>query len=227
MYYGLSHLEEDFYADHLHKAVFLAPCTRFAPVPEEYQEWYINTLFDFPNKGIHHMFGTTHAETIQAIYDNYGNDESIQATYDYPTAQGVSVQAQIHWMQAAFVQRFQEYSPTFLDGDRETELVPYETIDKVPIAMLVGADDAYCTAAQANETMEILGDIVSHYELIEDANHEYFMFKNDEEWLDKIIGQLEITDPASVVDTSNVDQGATATTTMAAVISAFVALLAY
>ena len=40
MLMGLAYREEEFYADHLHKAVFLAPCTYFGPVvgPEEAYE---------------------------------------------------------------------------------------------------------------------------------------------------------------------------------------------
>ena len=42
MFYGLAHKEEEFYADHLHKAVFFAPATLFAD--GEYTDFYIDAL---------------------------------------------------------------------------------------------------------------------------------------------------------------------------------------
>ncbi len=55
MLYGLAHREEEFFADALHKAVLLAPCT-ICPKsgPESYWE---NTLFKFPSIGVYHLYG--------------------------------------------------------------------------------------------------------------------------------------------------------------------------
>ena len=52
--------------------------------------------------------------------------------------QPFSEQDELHWIQNFLQQRFQEYSPTYRNGDVLTDLIPIESIDKVPIAMIAG-----------------------------------------------------------------------------------------
>ena len=73
----------------------------------------------------------------------------------------------MHWTQNYLVNRFQEYATDF-ENERETDLVPIETIDKVPIAMIVGEKDTTCTLERAEETKSILGDIVTSFEVLDD-----------------------------------------------------------
>ena len=50
--------------------------------------------------------------------------------------------------------RFQEYSPDFKQGETTSDLVPINTIDKVPIAMFTVANDAICSAKEIAEPMK-------------------------------------------------------------------------
>ena len=43
MLYGLAHKEEEFYAEHLHKAVFFAPCTILGGLGDE--SYHASTTF--------------------------------------------------------------------------------------------------------------------------------------------------------------------------------------
>ena len=48
--------------------------------------------------------------------------------------------------------RFQEYAPNYMQGERETALIDIGSIDKIPISMLVGTADETCPYDRAVET---------------------------------------------------------------------------
>ena len=55
MFYGLSHLEEEFFADALHKFVAMAPCTI---VPKDGDESYWDDgLFSITKAGVYDLYG--------------------------------------------------------------------------------------------------------------------------------------------------------------------------
>ena len=86
----------------------------------------------------------------------------------------MSVQSEQHWWQNTYTNRFQEFAPNYDQGDRETALIDLASIDKVPIAMLVGTADQTCPYDRAVETAGIIGDMVVHFESIEGEDHGYF-----------------------------------------------------
>ena len=104
----------------------------------------------------------------------------------------MSIQSSLHWQQNTYTGRFQEFAPNYLDGERETDLVDIGSIDKVPIAMLVGKDDVTCPYSQAVITANIIGDMVTHFESIEGADHMYFSRANDKYFMDLVKGQLQV-----------------------------------
>ena len=68
-------------------------------------------------------------------------------------------------MNNSYTNRFQEYAPNYLKGEKETALIPIGTIDKVPISMLVGKKDDLCSLEQAKKTAKIIGDKIVHLEV--------------------------------------------------------------
>ena len=102
----------------------------------------------------------------------------------------MAVQSETHWWQNTYTDRFQEFAPNYMAGDRETELIDIASIDKVPIAMLVGTVDNTCPYARAVETAGIIGDMVTHFESIEGEDHGYFGSANDDWFMNLVISQL-------------------------------------
>jgi len=88
--------------------------------------------------------------------------------------------------------RFQEYAPNYLAGERETDLIDKSKIGKIPISMLVGIDDKICSHDKAKKDAELIGDAVVHFESIENADHAYFGYANDEFYMNLVKSQLEI-----------------------------------
>ena len=62
----------------------------------------------------------------------------------------MSVQSETHWWQNTYTDRFQEFAPNYMAGDRETDLIDLGSIDKIPISMLVGTSDKTCPDRKNN-----------------------------------------------------------------------------
>ena len=67
MFYGLAHLEDTFYAKHLHKMVALAPCFVAEDLlcPDLYSE------NSFSEKGIYNFYGPNWEENLKKICSDY------------------------------------------------------------------------------------------------------------------------------------------------------------
>ena len=81
MFYGLSHLESQFYADNLHKVVQLAPCFIYEPLPSWTMETLNNTLMQYQNYGVYAINGPNWKEDRKTICKNF----SIEACAYYHT----------------------------------------------------------------------------------------------------------------------------------------------
>lgn len=97
----------------------------------------------------------------------------------------------MHWWQNAYTDRFQEYAPNYLSGEREAELIPLDSIDKVPIAMLSGTVDWTCPHARAEETASIVPAVVN-FESIVGKDHNYFLSANDRKFMNLLKSQLQV-----------------------------------
>jgi surfactin synthase thioesterase subunit len=69
--------------------------------------------------------------------------------------------------------------------------VPLEDIN-VPIAMLVGKKDTYCSWEEAKKTETILGDNITLFKTYENFGHFDFNSANDKQFVNTILSQLEI-----------------------------------
>ena len=102
-----------------------------------------------------------------------------------------SVQSSLHYAQCSIEQRFQEYSPTYEQGDTLTAEIPLASIDKVPIAMWVGEADQLCDLVQAEVIRDTIGDAVTYFKTIPNEGHLYFASANSEEFVNDVIEQLK------------------------------------
>mmetsp|Transcript_25766 Transcript_25766/g.32070 ORF Transcript_25766/g.32070 Transcript_25766/m.32070 type:complete len:117 (+) Transcript_25766:252-602(+) len=116
MFYGLAHREEDFYKDNLYKFLAFAPCTICPPDgPESYYE---DTLYSIPSVGVHDLYGPHWPRDFAKICSELGREACLYA--DCVTCKPVAVQAETHWWQNTYMDRFQEYAPNYMAGERET-----------------------------------------------------------------------------------------------------------
>lgn len=136
MFYGLSKYEEEFYADSLLKFAAFAPCIRFKQDDKKVWE---RSIFRYDNLGIYHEGGVDQIENITKICTHI--PRNCKQAGEWIIMQPSSVQSTLHYAQCAIEKRFQEYSPTYEQGDTQTDLIPLDSIDKVPIAMWVGEAD--------------------------------------------------------------------------------------
>ena len=187
VFYALSHIEESFFADNVHKVIAMAPCTVNPPWTDE--SYYEKGLYQLQGAGIYDEYGPNwKAEYPEVCLVSEEACEQLNCA----NCQPMSIQSSLHWQQNTYTGRFQEFAPNYLDGERETDLIDIGSIDKVPIAMLVGKDDVTCPYSQAVITANIIGDMVTHFESIEGADHMYFSRANDKYFMDLVKGQLQV-----------------------------------
>lgn len=144
MFYGLSKLEESFYADSLLKFAAFAPCIRFAM--DEKKVWE-RSVFKYDDLDIYSEGGKNQIGNAAKICTHL--PRNCKQALEWLPMQPSSVQSSLHYGQCSIEKRFQEYSPTYEQGDTQTDLIPLDSIDKVPIAMWVGTKDTLCDAEQA------------------------------------------------------------------------------
>ena len=139
------------------------------------------------------MYGPNWKEENEAtVCSEFGNSACNWVNCD--TCQAVAVQSEVHWYQNTYANngkgRFQEYSPGWLEGDKEAPLVPLENIKNVEVAMLVAGADQTCPLAAAEEARDAIGDAVTHFQVFEGKGHGYFNTLNSDWWMDIVTTQL-------------------------------------
>ena len=186
MFYGLSKYEEEFYADSLLKFAAFAPCIRFAQQDKKVWE---RSIFKYDDLEIYHFGGLDQIENVSKICTNIPRNcmQSIVELIMQPS----SVQSVLHYAQCSIEQRFQEYSPTYEQGDTQTTEIPLNSIDKVPIAMWVGEADKLCDLKQAEVIRDTIGDAVKYFKTIPNEGHMYFASANSEDFVNDVINQLK------------------------------------
>ena len=186
MFYGLAKYEEEFYADSLLKFAAFAPCIRFA---QDKKRVWERSIFRYDNLGIYHEGGLDQWHNVKKICTHI--PWNCKQALEWMPLQPSSVQSSLHYGQCSIEKRFQEYSPTYEQGDTQTDLIPLDTIDKVPIAMWVGEADQLCDLTQAEEIRDTIGDAVTFFKTIPDQGHLYFSHANSDEFVNEVIEQLK------------------------------------
>ena len=102
MFYGLSRLEDEFFADNLFTFAALDPCTIDI---SEGDSIYENGLFHFADYGIYAFNGPNWDKDLVTICENFDKEVceyAVNATGGEP----VSVQTNVHWAQNCIQDRF-------------------------------------------------------------------------------------------------------------------------
>ena len=127
-----------------------------------------------------------------------------------------------------YAQRLQEFAPNFLQGERETELWDLSSIDKVPITLMPGKEDASCLYDQALVTQSIIGDKIAKMVPIDDWDHATFSYVADQPFMEKLLAELVIPEPIAEEDnSSNSPSGSDAAVSslMQATVAAYLSLM--
>lgn len=192
MFYALSHLEESFFVDNLYKFVAMAPCT-ICPSYGVDESYYDNSLYALPSVGVYDLYGPNWSDEYATICSAPTLTDDACQYASCTDCFTMSVQSESHWYQNTYTDRFQEWVPRdqYLSGDTQAELIHIETIDKIPISLLVGELDNTCPYSQAQITAGIIPSIV-HVENIPGYDHGQFGQANDEWFMNLLQEQLQI-----------------------------------
>lgn len=98
----------------------------------------------------------------------------------------------LHWTYNKIQDRFQEFAPDYAEGKMQTDLVPVESINKVPIAMFTGTLDEVCPHKQAVEYSQKMGDIVVDFESYKDKTHGFWSYASDDHFIEQLVAQLQV-----------------------------------
>ena len=113
MLYGLAHLEEQFHAKHLHKAVLLAPCfvanvLDDEKTPDEVHQIMNESIMKYQDYGVYAINGPNWKRDYKTLCDNFPK-EVCDHYWGYSNyTQGQAVQSEIYWWMNAAVDLFQE-----------------------------------------------------------------------------------------------------------------------
>mmetsp|Transcript_12646 Transcript_12646/g.17068 ORF Transcript_12646/g.17068 Transcript_12646/m.17068 type:complete len:94 (+) Transcript_12646:579-860(+) len=92
MFYGLSKLEESFYADNLLKFAAFAPCIRFK---QDDEKIYQRSIFKYNDLGIYHEGGAYQTENINKICTHM--PRNCKQALEWIPMQPSSVQSSLHY----------------------------------------------------------------------------------------------------------------------------------
>lgn len=189
MFYALAHREDDILVDIMHKFLAFAPCT-ICPEDGPESKWH-DSLFQFPSIGVYHEYGPGYwTHSYEKIALKLGPKACTVASCLW--CKPVSVFSETHWWQNTYTNRFQEYAPNFLEGERETDLIDIAGIDKIPISMIAGTADVTCPYERAVETASIIGDSIVTFNSIEGVDHGYYQTANSPEFMSLVLSQLQV-----------------------------------
>ena len=111
MFYALSTMEDEFFADNLYTFAALDPCTIDMT---EGDRIYREGLFKFQDYGIYAFGGPNWDKDYNTICENFDEEICQYASDTYSDGgQPVSVKTMVHWAQNCLVNRFQEYVPDY------------------------------------------------------------------------------------------------------------------
>ena len=188
MFYALAHLEDTFFAEHLYKALMFAPCLVLTDVVA--MSGTLDQLTYLMDKGVYSVFGPNWETNKEKMCEHWPQElcESYKS-FEF-AATGMPLKSYVHWNQNTAMSRFQEFSDGWAEGKKETELIPVQNIDEVPITMFIAPNDQACLVETALEYEKQIGSWTKNI-MIEGAGHEYFMFAGDEWFMDTLIDEMQ------------------------------------
>ena len=171
MFWGLSYMEKEYFADRLEKFIALAPCVYFNRPPYTYDE------------------------VVQMFSKKFNEDKE----YHFDTLLGQPIPANnlLYNYQVSLEKRFQHFIPfeDYFNGKKESELVGLQKIDRVPLTLIAGSKDDLCNMDSLEDLY--FKDLRAHnnkkLRIIEGAGHAYFALATGN-FVKEIIASIENTD---------------------------------
>ena len=96
------------------------------------------------------------------------------SVYGYGEAQPTSTQDYVSSAQKILQDRYQEYSPTYNQGDVKTDLIPLSSISKVPISMWHGMLDTNCSNDKTVWAAGQIGERVQELRMVPWGDHHWW-----------------------------------------------------
>merc|ERR1719163_1515298 len=108
---------------------------------------------------------------------------------------GASTKSILHYAQNMREDRFQEYSDTYnkvvpIGQDKHTDLIPIDTITKVPIAFFRAAGDKLADKIDTDWTANTIGDAVVHDSTM-NGGHLTFMIGRDMTFFNDVMNIID------------------------------------
>lgn len=116
---------------------------------------------------------------------------------------GASVKQLLHYAQDIKEDRFQIWAPKFDDllfPTRQTDLIPIQTINAVPMAMFVGIDDVLADPQDASWTANTIGADVFHYQMVNAGHLSFLIAKDMSYWTTDVMNILTQYQPLPVTE---------------------------
>lgn len=191
MSFGLARQEEAYFADRVAKAIYLAPCLYvvnpglfyYQQIFPELERLGVNNAFeeDWPNK----------VERVCNEGSDYACNFVTEQLLDIEIAQGVSMKSIGYYFQIAVANRIQEYIPDFGTSSIESQRIPIEKINTVPIQLVVARDDELCTYESAKRMMEEIPAVKTMH-TIPGFDHLAFAWNAAPDLIEELVNQIEL-----------------------------------
>ena len=105
------------------------------------------------------------------------------------------------YYQIAVSERYQTYDPLYADEQKEMPMISpgLDSIDSVPIHLLVGKDDTHCSLAHAKRIQSEIGPAVRSLNAIAGFSHGTFGHATGQKYVDLVLSVLA-ADDAPLID---------------------------
>ena len=193
MHYGLTHDDNGYYGENLHKIVHMAPCF-VMNAPDAMKLYYTETVAKMESKGFYSINGPNWDTELPQICDEFG--KVICEYFTHITgSQGQSVKSEQYWIMNGLEDRFQEFEDNW-PKTKETDLIDVSKINTVPMGFFIGSRDNVCPRAQAESH---ISQITAETEIVnvEGEGHMYFASRACDDWfMSRLLDMLVVPSAA-------------------------------
>ena len=135
------------------------------------------------------MTGPNWEEDREVLYNDFYQGTIFWETYEY--TQPTSVENEIYWGQMSDANDFQEFSYDVSKQDPYTESIDLSQINSVPFTMYLAEEDQYCALHKQKPFFKQM-EAISTFKVIPDADHFFWRWSLDDEYIQDLIGELQV-----------------------------------
>lgn len=192
----------------LHKVIALSPCVMVNTKFEKAEQWKAENYFEaglykFPSVGIHAFKGPNWERDLAKICSEFRTElceEFTKLSEDKRPGLSRDPTSMLnlrYWWNNGFQNRYQEFAPDYLQGERITKLIDIAAISEgASIAMFVPEVDELCP-------FEPLKDLkVDYIKWYKNAKHTLFDDFKEPEFVSELLQQLQVVVPEDSDDQS-------------------------